>query len=327
MNARRAHGFILMVASPTSTRENPHAGIPSLTSWLRKYAPAGLTASHPFVYRARSVVAIDHAHGRDAPKISPLPMLIKRSTHTTIRSGATGALGALLLLWPLTADAYRPFDGTDADVAELHEFELEIGPAGYHRQGSAIDFVSGGVVNIGFASGFELVLQGFAYLPEDASSPGLNKFTDTGAFVKRVWRDGCLQGKSGPSFATETGPLLPTVNDAPGFGAYVGGILSTCVGESLIIHWNAEVQILRATYDLDLFGGAILELSPSKYVVRPVAEVFVEHDFGGAQTYSGLVGVIWRVREKLSLDAAFREALIAGQKVSEVRTGFSLAIP
>jgi hypothetical protein len=254
-------------------------------------------------------------------------MLIERSTHAILRSGAAGALGALLLLWPLPASAYRPFDGTDADVAELHELELEIGPAGYYRQGSALDFVSGGVINFGFAPGFELVLQGFAYLPNDASSPALNKFTDTGAFVKHVWRDGCLQGNGGPSFATETGPLLPTVNDASGFGAYVGGILSTCVGESLIIHWNAEVQILRATYDLDLFGGAILELPPSKHLVRPVAEVFVEHDFGGVQTYSGLVGVIWRVREKLSLDVAVREALIGEQKVSEVRMGFSLAIP
>lgn len=55
--------------------------------------------------------------------------------------------------------------------------------------------------------------------------------------------------------------------------------------------------------------------------------MFVEHDFGGSQTYSGLVGVIWRVREKLALDVAVREALVAQQKVSEVRTGFSLAIP
>ena len=270
---------------------------------------------------------------RRSPNIMPpsgmswLARLIEHSTHAILRSAAAGALGALLLLWPLTASAYRPFDGTDADVAELHELELEIGPAGYYRQGSALDLVSGGVINFGFAPGFELVLQGFAYVPNDASSPALNKFTDTGAFVKHVWRDGCLQGEGGPSFATETGPLLPTVNDASGFGAYVGGILSTCVGESLIIHWNAEVQILRATYDLDLFGGAILELSPSKYVVRPVAEVFVEHDFGGVQTYSGLVGMIWRVREKLSLDVAVREALIAEQKVSEVRMGFSLAIP
>jgi hypothetical protein len=249
------------------------------------------------------------------------------TTHTIVRSATAGTLGALLLLWPLTASAYRPFDGTDADVAEPHELELELGPAGYYRQGSVRDFVSGGVINFGFAPTFELVLQGFAYLPNDPSRPALNKFTDTGAFVKHVWREGCLQEKGGPSFATEIGPLLPTVNDADGFGAYVGAILSTCVGESLIIHWNAEAQILRATYDLDLFGGAILELPPSKYVVRPVAEVFVERDFGGPQTYSGLVGVIWRVRDKLSLDLAVREAVIAGQSVNEVRTGFSLAIP
>jgi hypothetical protein len=188
-------------------------------------------------------------------------VLIRGSIHAISRWVVAGAVGAFLLLRPLVASAYRPFDGTDADVAEFHEFEFEIGPAGYYRQGSALDFVSGGVINVGFARGFELVLQGFAYLPNDATSSALNKFTDTGAFVKHVWRDGCLQGSGGPSFATETGPLLPTVNDGNGFGVYVGGILSTCMGESLIIHWNAEVQIVRATYDLDLFGGAILDPS------------------------------------------------------------------
>jgi hypothetical protein len=78
---------------------------------------------------------------------------------------------------------------------------------------------------------------------------------------------------------------------------------------------------------LDLFGGAILEPPPSKYVVRPVAEVFVEHDFGGIQTYSGLVGAIWRASEKLAFDVAIREAVVSGQNVSEVRAGFSWAIP
>jgi hypothetical protein len=255
-------------------------------------------------------------------------MLIHRPSHMIHRSRAAGTLGALLLLlWPLTAHAYRPFDGTDADVADLHELELELGPVGYSRQGGAHYFVSGGVINFGFAPGFELVLQGFDYLPLDNPSSAPNTFKDTGVFVKHVWRDGCLQEKRGPSFATEVGPLLPTVNGTKGFGAYLGGILSTCVGESLIIHWNVEVQILPQTYDLDLYGGAIFEPPPSKYVVRPVAEVFVEHNFGGIQTYSGLVGAIWRVSEKLALDVALREALIAGQNVSEVRTGFSLAIP
>jgi hypothetical protein len=243
------------------------------------------------------------------------------------RWGIAATLAGLLLQWPIVASAYRPFDGTDADVAELYVLELELGPAGYYRQGARSDFVSGGVINFGFAPRNELVLQGFGYLSAEASTSMPNRFTNTGVFVKHVWREGCLQESRGPSVATEFGPLLPTVNDTKGFGAYLGGILSICMGKALIIHWNTEVQMLRATYDLDLFGGAIVEPPPSKYVVRPVVEVFVEHDFGGAQTYSGLVGLIWRARAKLSVDVAFREALIAGQKVSEVRTGFSLAIP
>jgi hypothetical protein len=251
---------------------------------------------------------------------------IERCRVFAVRGGAA-VFGVLLVTWPLSASAYRPFDGTDADVAELFELELELGPVGYYRQGQAHDFLSGGVINFGFARGFELVLQGFDYLPLDTSTLATNKLTDTGLFVKTVWRAGCLQEKSGPSFATEIGPLLPTVNDARGFGAYAGAIMSTCLGESLIIHWNVEVQVLRQTYDLDIFGGAILEPPPSKYVVRPVAELFVEHNFGGTQTYSALVGAIWRVSEKLSLDAALREALLAGQNVSELRAGFSWAIP
>jgi hypothetical protein len=234
--------------------------------------------------------------------------------------------GVLLWVWPLRASAYRPFDGTDADVAELHELELEIGPIGYYRAADTHYFVTGGVLNFGVVPRMELVLQGFDFVPLDPQS-GPNKFTDTGLFAKVVLREGCLQEHDGPSFAMEVGPLLPTVHDTKGFGAYAGEILSTCFGDALIVHWNTEVQILPQTSNLDLFGGAILEPPPSKFVVRPVAELFVEHDFGGVQTYSALAGAIWRVREKLDLDVAMREALIANQRVTELRMGFSLAVP
>jgi hypothetical protein len=232
----------------------------------------------------------------------------------------------VLCLWPNIASAYRPFDGTDADVAETQEWEFEMQSVGYYRSGSAGYFEPGGVLNYGLMPRVELVLQGFAFVPMESGS-GPSKFTDTGLFAKVVWREGCLQEKEGPSFATETGPLLPTINETKGFGAYAGGILSTCFGDALVAHWNAEAQILPQTYDLDLFGGVILEPPPSKYVVRPVAELFVERDFGGVQTYSGLVGAIWRVSEKLALDLAVREAIISQQAVTEVRAGFSLAVP
>ncbi len=238
-------------------------------------------------------------------------------------------LATLIAAWPRAALAYRPFDGTDGDVAELHKLELEIGPVGYFRLGNAHDFVTGGVLNYGFAPRFELVVQGFDFASLDGTASGApaNELSDTGVFVKAVLREGCLQEKTGPSVATEVGPLLPTVNDAKGFGAYAGGIVSTCLGRSLIVHWNVETQILRATYDLDLFAGAILEPPPSEYVVRPVVELFVERDFGGVQTYSALAGAIWTATPKLALDAAMREASVGGQNLSEIRAGFTWVIP
>ena len=242
-----------------------------------------------------------------------------------MRAGA-GAIVLLLTVWCTDASAYRPFNGTDAEVADLHEWEFEMQTVGYYRAGSSQYFDPGGVINYGLIPRVELVLQGFDFVPFDAQL-GPSKLTETGLFAKAVWREGCLQEEGGPSFATETGPLLPTINDTKGFGAYLGSILSTCFGDALVAHWNTEVQILPQTYDLDLFGGVILELPPSRYVVRPVAELFVEHVFGGVQTYSGLVGAIWQVSERLALDVAVREASIAGQHVGELRSGFSLAVP
>jgi len=244
-----------------------------------------------------------------------------------VRAVASACL-LLIALWPHVAKAYRPFDGTDADVAELHALELELGPVGYYRMGASHDFVTGGVLNFGFAERFELVLEGFDFAALDNATPRApNRFTDTSVFVKSVLREGCLQEKLGPSIATEVGPLLPTVNDAKGFGGYAGGIVSTCLARSLIVHWNVEGQILRSTYDFDLFGGVILEPPASTYTVRPVAEFFLEHEFGGAQTYSGLVGAIWTVNAKVAVDAAMREALVGGQNVSEIRAGFTWVIP
>jgi hypothetical protein len=62
------------------------------------------------------------------------------------------------------------------------------------------------------------------------------------------------------------------------------------------------------------------------FVVRPVAEPFVERDFGGVQTYSVLAGAIWRVTKNLARDVAVRDAVINRQNVSELRAGFSLEI-
>jgi hypothetical protein len=67
----------------------------------------------------------------------------------------------------------------------------------------------------------------------------------------------------------------------------------------------------------DLFLGAIIE-GPSKWAVRPVAEFFVEKAFGQFDTMSALIGLIWQVRDGLSIDVALRRALTNGHPVNEV---------
>jgi hypothetical protein len=84
-------------------------------------------------------------------------------------------------------------------------------------------------------------------------------------------------------------------------------------------HLNGEAALTRDHHP-DLFVGAILE-GPSKWTVRPVAELFYEKAFGQEETVSGLVGLIWQVSDKLSFDVAFRHALTNSHPVKGVREG------
>jgi hypothetical protein len=89
------------------------------------------------------------------------------------------------------------------------------------------------------------------------------------------------------------------------------------------LHVNGAATLTRAG-NFDLFGGVILE-GPNAWVVRPVVEVFVDREFGGALALSGLAGVICRARDGLSFDAAVRGAMVDDMPVVEVRAGLTWA--
>jgi len=233
---------------------------------------------------------------------------------------------ALLVLVCLVqpAWAYRPFEGTDAAVADLGELEVELQPAGAMKQGAAKTFVAPDwVVNLGFAEGWEAVVQGQGRFPLGQSDERAS-FAGAGVFLKHVLREGSLQDKTGPSIATEFGALLPGIDADAGVGASVAGIVSQRF-EWGAIHLNAQAELTRDQH-ADAFFGAIIE-GPSTWKVRPVAEVFYENEFGTAQTVSALVGAIWQVNEKLSFDIGLRHALVGGQSASEIRAGLTFAIP
>jgi hypothetical protein len=235
--------------------------------------------------------------------------------------GLTIAVG--LITWSESASAYRPFDGTDAAVAKKGEMEIELQPAGRLHDESGNTLVAPDIViNYGLTEDWEAVLEGRGETP--LSPPGPTSLTTAGAFLKHVIVPGSLQDKTGPSFATEFGVLLPDSTGNSGVGASLAGIVSQRWDWGTV-HLNAQTALTRDHHG-DLFLSAILE-GPSTWTVRPVAEVFYENEFGRDQTFSGLVGLIYRVRDDLSFDVAIRHALTNGHPVNEIRAGLTFGFP
>jgi hypothetical protein len=220
------------------------------------------------------------------------------------------------------ACAYRPFDGTDAAVSPTGEFELELEPVGFLKIGPQRFLVAPGtVLNLGVFRDWEVVLQGDHLILLDGTSNAARfRLVDTELLLKGVLREGTLQERSGPSIALETGFLLPTINDQPGAGVAANLIVSQ-QWTAVALHLNAKVARTRAG-NLDLFGGLILE-GPQAWTIRPVAEVYVEREFGVASVVSGLAGGIWPVSDSLAFDAGARVARVDHDGVFELRAGLT----
>jgi hypothetical protein len=152
------------------------------------------------------------------------------------------------------------------------------------------------------------------------SPSGPTNLTASAASLKHVIRPGSLQDQSGPSIATEFGVLLPDSTGSSNFGASIDTIVSQRWDWGTV-HLNIAGGLTRD--QRAAFTDLIIE-GPSKWVVRPVAEVFYEEEFGRAHTLSALVGAIWRVSDKLSFDVGFRHAITNGSNVNEIRAGLTV---
>jgi hypothetical protein len=236
------------------------------------------------------------------------------------RRGLRAAALALAVLWPSSALAYRPFNGTDAAVASKGEVELELGPLGFEKAGATKTLVApSAILNWGFADRFELVLEGrhLVQLEEQGSEPR-SRIEDAALSLKSVLCEGSLQEKNGVSVATELSALLPNVDGGGGAGGELA-VIASRRWPDLTVHVNGAAAWTRA-HRLGLFGGAIIEVHDS-WTVRPVAEVFVESEQDQATVVSGLVGAIWRVRNGLSFDTGLRRA--GGLTTTEIRAGLT----
>jgi hypothetical protein len=239
-----------------------------------------------------------------------------------VRAVAALPQAALLACWCGSAEAYRPFDGTDAAVAETGEVEIELGPVGYIRDGADRSLFAPDVrINYGFSPGWEASLEGDVAHGLTTGTPVVS-LIESEALLKGVLREGSLQEKSGPSIAAEFGVLLPGINDEHGTGAILTGIASQ-QWDWVTVHLNAQVALTREQHT-DYFLDTIIE-GPRDWVVRTVSEFFYERNIGQFQTRSPLIGAIWQVRDNIAVDFGVRGARVNDHSAGEIRAGVTFA--
>jgi hypothetical protein len=232
----------------------------------------------------------------------------------------------VLLLFAPSARAYRPFDGTDADTAELGSFELELGPVHYYRQGPQNFLIAPNLVlNFGILPDTELVIDASNYVALGTLTRGTarDSFLEDDILMKHTFREGVLQGKTGVSIAAEGGLLTPEINGVTDIGASID-VITSYRWSFGTFHWNEWFEYTR-DHHADLYTGVILE-GPHDWRLRPVAELYYDKDFEGTSTESALLGAIWTLRESFVLDAAVRGARVAEENALEVRLGLTWAM-
>lgn len=221
------------------------------------------------------------------------------------------------------AAAYRPFDGTDAAVADVGVFEWEQG--GELARDARQNYVGApAVLNLGVARHLEAVVD-FAPRVALGPTPGEERFALVGTdfFLKWVFRRGALQDARGPSVALEAGPLLPEWHGDPRFGAQASLITSERWHVALL-HLNAVGAWSRLGHPGAL-GSVIFEGVPAARV-RPVLELLAGSTRHEGSTWSGLAGGVWVANDALAVDAAVRVARESGDAVAELRFGVTWAL-
>jgi hypothetical protein len=226
-----------------------------------------------------------------------------------------------IITWSQPASAYRPFDSTDPAVADPGELEIEFSPVSFRHDDGGDTWIAPQLkINYGIAPNWELVIEGQGEHPKFEGLPSV--MVDNAVFLKHVVREGTLQEQTGPSIAIEFGALLPGINEDHGLGAEVAGIIGSQWSWGAI-YFTAAAALTREQTS-EMFLGAIFE-GPLDWTVRPVAELVYEREFGRAEVFAALAGVIWEATEGLAFDLAVRQASVDGAPETEIRAGLTFA--
>jgi hypothetical protein len=232
------------------------------------------------------------------------------------------ALTAVLACRSHIAEAFRPFDGTDAAVADPGDVEIELGPVEYLREAANRMLLAPDLrINYGFAPDWEVTVEGNLTHALGSDLPGTS-LVGAMADLKTVLREGVLQDKPGASIGTEFSVLLPGTPDDHGTGIELDAIVSQRWGR-VTTHLNLAAAFTR-DQQFDYFLDTIIE-GPYDWPVRPVCEFFYQQEVGQFAEGSGLIGAIWQVNDKVAVDFGLRGARINDHTAGEIRAGVTFA--
>jgi hypothetical protein len=263
----------------------------------------------------------------DSPQATLSSALHPREEYGTgwknVKSLFVATLCALASILPRPASAFRPFDGTDARVAEPHLFELEMSPVSYARMGSSRSLIAPEMsLNYGTGSGFEFSLEGKSVMLMHPDPEGVSPQVQEAAFeFKKVLRRGVLQNKHGPSIAMEESVELPSRGQShAGFGTSLIVSQPLSSGKATL-HFNAELA-RTPEQQTGRFASVILE-GPETWPVRPAGELSWERVGDETGVRGFLAGLIWQTRQGLTMDVAAKTLDGGGEHGLELRTGFT----
>jgi len=220
------------------------------------------------------------------------------------------------------AAAIRPFDGTDASVADAGTVEFEMGPVDWIGVGGGEDALAPlAVVSIGVARDWELSAYAQPSWLLSEGSGSRFALLDAALQAKRMLREGSLQGLPGPSLAVEVAALLPATDPLDRFGARVTPVVSQ-TWKGFTGHLSASLFWTRL-HEPAVNGSLILEGPEIAARLRPAIEATTgwERNFGRA--WSGLAALLWSPRDDLDLDLGFRLGRSFGTTARELRAGFT----
>lgn len=222
-------------------------------------------------------------------------------------------------------------DANDARTLDAGTLEIEFQPIGYYQvfgEEAEHQLVAPSLMlYLGLTGQVDLIFlsRGFLSLDDVPSSQRYRTWESTVA-LRWLLLPGrySTEGIEGPAIALQTGVMLPNVSADERVGAQIGLLLSQQWDAGTL---HANVFATYTTWDaFDLFVAVAME-GPPEWSIRPLVEVWYDHDTYYGDLLSAVLGFYADVAEEASLELGARVGAWEDYTELEIRISMWLELP